>query len=279
MHTLNCKGRIILAKYPLIMGIINATPDSFYSRDLLSGTESIISNVQKMIEDGADIIDIGGQSTKPGSKRISEQEEIDRVLPLVTQLVARFPQIIISVDTFYSKVAKAAVDAGALIINDVSAGNIDKNMLSTVAALNVPYVCMHMKGTPENMQLNPEYDNILEEVLQFFEQKLQACKSAGIEDVIIDPGFGFGKTVEQNFTLLRNLSVLSLTGKPILVGLSRKSMINKTLGITANDALNGTSVLNTLALQNGASILRVHDVLEAKQAITLFDAYKKAPLK
>ena len=199
------------------------------------------------------------------------------VLPVIEAIHQKDPSMIISVDTFYSSVAAAACKAGASMVNDISAGTIDRDMLSTVAGLHLPYVCMHLKGLPGTMQAEPRYDDVVQEVLDFFIQRLEACRAAGITDMIIDPGFGFGKTIEHNFTLLKNLSVFRMLGKPLLAGLSRKSTVYKTLGITATEALNGTSVLNTLALHNGASILRVHDVKEAKEVVTLFNAYKKAP--
>jgi dihydropteroate synthase len=260
----------------LVMGIINATPDSFYEGHLNKGLDEIVLLAEKMIADGADILDIGGQSTRPGSKRITEEEELERVLLIIKAIHKKNPEIIISVDTFYSDVAKAAVDAGASIINDISAGSIDDKMITTVASLKVPYICMHMKGTPDTMQQEPHYNDLIKEVLDFFIKKTDECKQAGITDVIIDPGFGFGKTIQHNFKLLKHLNVFSILEKPILAGVSRKSTIYKTLGVTANDALNGTTVLNTIALMNGVSLLRVHDVKEAKEAIKLFEAYKKA---
>ena len=279
MFTINCKGKIMRLDDPLVMGIINVTPDSFYKGHLNSGIDEITALAEKMIKDGVDIIDIGGQSTRPGSSPITAAEELQRVLPVIEAIHKNDPGIIISIDTYYSAVAKAAVGAGVSMVNDISGGNIDRDMLSTVAALNIPYVCMHMKGIPGTMQQEPRYDNVVTEVLDFFISKLEQCRVAGITDIIIDPGFGFGKTIEHNFSLLKNISLFSITGKPVLAGLSRKSSIYKTLGSTAAEALNGTTVLNTMALLNGASILRVHDVKEAKEAVTLFNAYKKAPQK
>ena len=277
MFTINCKGKILSLDTPLVMGIINVTPDSFYQGHLHSGDGAMVALAEEMVKDGADIIDIGGQSTRPGSTAITVDEELQRVLPVIEAIHKNNPGAIISIDTFYSAVAVAAVTAGASIVNDISGGNTDPAMLDTVAALKVPYVCMHMKGTPANMQHQPHYDNVVTEVLDFFISKLEQCSNAGITDVIIDPGFGFGKTIEHNFSLLKNLSLFAITGKPVLAGLSRKSTVYKTLGTTAADALNGTTVLNTMALLNGTSILRVHDVKEAKEAVTLFNAYKKAP--
>lgn len=274
MFTLNCKGKLLEMNSPIIMGIINATPDSFYTGN---SKEDFLGLAKKMIADGATILDIGGQSTRPGSIRISEQEEMDRVLPVIEKIHINHPEIFISIDTYQSKVAIAAVQAGASLVNDISSGNMDDQMIETVAGLKVPYICMHMQGTPDNMQKNPQYNNIVKEVLDFFIEKIDACKKAGIHDIIIDPGFGFGKTIEHNFQILKHVAVFNILDKPLLAGLSRKSTIYKTLNTSAEEALNGTTVLNTMALLNGASILRVHDVKEAAETITLFNAYKKAP--
>ena len=276
MFTLNCKGKLLTIEQPLVMGIINATPDSFYKGDLNAGLQKIVEKAGKMIMEGADIIDIGGQSTRPGSIRISASEEIQRVIPVINSIVANYPQIILSIDTYHSQVAEAAIKAGASIVNDISAGSLDPEMINCVSSLNVPYICMHMKGTPENMQNNPTSEDLVKEVLDFFINKIDQCKRAGIKDLVIDPGFGFGKTIHQNFILLKQLSVFKILDQPILAGLSRKSMIYKTLGIDVSQALNGSAVLNTIALQQGASILRVHDVKEAKEAITLFTSFDKA---
>ena len=275
MFTLNCKGRLLVVDKPLVMGIINATPDSFFDGSRSVGVDNILHVAEKMLEEGADIIDIGGQSTRPGSEMVPADEEIKRVIPAIEVIAKKNPSAFISIDTFYSKVAKAAVDAGACIVNDISAGSLDNDMIKTVAALKVPYILMHMKGTPQTMQQQAVYEDLVREVLDFFIAKTHELKQAGLQDVIIDPGFGFAKTIEQNFALLRDLSVFKMLDKPILAGLSRKSTVYKTLGVTANEALNGTTVLNTIALQNGASILRVHDVKEAKEAVTLFSAVYK----
>ena len=276
MFTLNCKGKLITTDIPLVMGIINATPDSFYQGDLNKGMDGILALAKKMIDDGATILDIGGQSTKPGSESISAEKEIERVVPVIKMIHDYFPNAILSIDTYQSTVAIEAVNAGASIVNDISAGELDKEMIKTVADLRVPYICMHMRGTPNNMQQFAAYENILKEVLDYFVLKLQECRDRGIKDVIIDPGFGFAKTPAHNFTSLKNLSMFNLLDCPLLVGLSRKSTIYKTLGITAAEALNGTTVLNTLALNNGANILRVHDVKEAVEAIRLMESYKIA---
>lgn len=275
MFTLNCKGKLLTIEQPLVMGIINATPDSFYKGDLPAGLEEIVVQVGKMTSEGASIIDIGGQSTRPGSERISASEEIQRVIPVIDSILTTYPQTIISIDTYHSEVALAAIKAGASIVNDISAGSLDPEMIDCVSSLKVPYICMHMKGSPEHMQNNPTYDDLIKEVLDFFIDKIEQCKKAGIKDIIIDPGFGFGKTIQQNFILLKQLSVFKMLDKPILTGLSRKSMVYKTLDVDVTAALNGSTVLHTIALQQGASILRVHDVKEAMQAVTLFTAFDK----
>jgi dihydropteroate synthase len=277
MKRINCKGKLLSLDEPVVMGIINATPDSFYEGHLKLNTAEIVTLAGNMIQEGAAILDIGGLSTRPGSKPVSIQEETDRVLPVIEAIHHAYPEAVLSIDTYHSSVAKPAVIAGAGIINDISGGNLDNDMLQTAAILNVTYICMHMQGTPATMQQEPFYENVVREVLDFFIAKTEACTKIGIKDVIIDPGFGFGKTIEHNFQILKQLSVLSITNKPVLAGLSRKSSIYKTLGTTAAAALNGTTVLNTMALMNGASILRVHDVKEAVETIKLFNAYKKAP--
>lgn len=275
MFTLNCKGKLISLQTPLVMGIINATPDSFYEGHLHGGTEGILDIAAAMLTAGAGILDIGGQSTRPGSSRIDSEEEMQRVLPVITAIHQRFPEALISIDTYYSKVAAAAVAAGACMVNDISAGNMDEAMIPVVASLQVPYICMHMKGKPQTMQQQPHYDDVVKEVLDFFIYKIDECKRAGIKDIIIDPGFGFGKTIPHNFQLLSNLAVFKILERPILAGISRKGTIYKTLNIDVTEALNGTTVLNTLALHNGANILRVHDVKEAKEVVLLMQEYKK----
>ena len=260
---------------PLVMGVINATPDSFYSDSRFTGLDEVIQIAEKMLDQGADILDIGGQSTRPGSAQITADEEMERVIPPLAAIAKKFPNVFISIDSYYSKVVRAAIDAGASIVNDISVGSIDDKMIRTVADLRVPYILMHMKGTPQTMQQNAVYENVTREVLDFFIARTNELKQAGIIDVIIDPGFGFAKTIDQNFELLKNLSVFKMLGKPILLGVSRKSTIYKTIGKTADEALNGTTVLNTIGLMNGASILRVHDVKEANEAVTLFSAMNK----
>ncbi|MBS1513136.1 MAG: dihydropteroate synthase [Bacteroidetes bacterium] len=274
MFTLNCRGKLLVLDEPVVMGIINATPDSFYKGNM---GEDMLLMAEKMIADGAAIVDIGGQSTRPGSIRIHADEEISRVVPIIETIHQAFPETIIAIDTYSSKVAIAAVEAGASIINDISSGDMDELMLTTVASLRMPYICMHMQGTPGTMQENPQYENVTRDVLDYCIAKLEQCRLAGIHDVIIDPGFGFGKSITHNFSLLKQLDVFQILKRPILAGLSRKSTIYKTLGTTAEHALNGTTTLNTIALMKGATILRVHDVKEAVEAITLFNAYKKAP--
>ena len=272
MFTLNCKGRLLVADKPLVMGIINATPDSFYAGSRQNTVDGILQQAEAMLQQGADILDIGGQSSRPGSMPIGEDEELNRVVDGIVAIHDRFPDAFISIDTYYSRVAKEAVAAGACIVNDISAGSMDENMFATVASLRVPYVLMHMLGTPQTMQQSPHYENVTKDVLDFFIAKIDLLKKEGISDIIIDPGFGFGKTIAHNFELLRQLSVFKLIDHPLLLGISRKSTIYKTLGITAEEALNGTTVLNTIGLMNGANILRVHDVKEAREAIQLVEA-------
>jgi dihydropteroate synthase len=276
MFTLNCKGKLILIEKPLVMGILNINNDSFYTGSRFQNLDAIGIKAEQMMEEGADIMDIGGQSTRPGSERISAEEEMQRVIPVIEMLSKKIGKVLLSIDTYHASVAEAAVHAGASIVNDISAGEMDKNMIDTVASLGVPYICMHMKGIPETMHLDIHYENIITEVLDFFIKKINECRLAGIKDVIIDPGFGFGKTVQHNLILIKNLSVFKMIRKPIMAGLSRKSTIYKTLHTTAEDSLNGSTVLNTIALQNGAVILRVHDVKEAKEAAILVQAYGKA---
>lgn len=276
MFTINCRGKLIEFVKPAVMGIINATPDSFYEASRVSGKEHILEQATAMIAAGADMIDIGGQSTRPGSEPVTAEQEMERVLPGIEAIRNRFPEAVISIDTFYSSVAEAAVNAGASMVNDISGGILDERMISTVASLKVPYICMHMKGTPQNMNQLAQYNDVTREVIDFFSGQINSCRKAGIHDIIIDPGFGFAKNADHNFRLLADLHALKMTGCPILIGISRKSMIYKTLGIDAREALNGTTALHMLALNNGADILRVHDVKEACEVVTLFEAYKKA---
>ncbi|MFN4284692.1 MAG: dihydropteroate synthase [Lacibacter sp.] len=276
MFTLNCKGRLFMLETPAVMGIINCTPDSFYAGSRVTTTGQLLQQAEAMLAAGARILDIGGQSTRPGSEKVDAVTEANRVVPFIARVKETFPDAFVSVDTFYASVARAAVEAGADMVNDISAGTLDAQMLPTVAALRVPYIAMHMKGTPQTMQQQAQYNDVVTEVLQWLLQKIQQCREAGIVDVIVDPGFGFAKTAAHNFRLLRELKAFSMLGCPVLAGLSRKSTIYKTLGCTADEALNGTTVLNTVALLNGASLLRVHDVKEAVEAVQLVEAVKNA---
>lgn len=267
--TLQSKGRLLDLSKPVIMGILNATPDSFYNKGRESGIDELLRNADKMQEEGATILDIGGASTKPGAAIISTEEELGRIIPVISSIHKHFPDIWLSIDTYNASVAKEAVLAGASIINDVSSGRFDKEMLRTVASLKVPYIAMHMQGTPETMQKDPQYADVVQEVRNYLKDISTQCTEQGIVDIIIDPGFGFGKTVEHNFALLNSLHTFRILGKPILAGLSRKSMICKALKVNPENALNGTTALNMVALLQGASILRVHDVKEAKEVIKL----------
>jgi dihydropteroate synthase len=269
MFTLNCQGKLQVIKKPMIMGIINATTDSFYEGSRFTEKESQLRQAEKMISEGADILDIGGQSTRPGSTRVGAGAELDRVGSAIESIHAHFPEVLISVDTYYAKVAEESLLRGASMVNDISAGSLDEEMLPLVARFRVPYLCMHMKGTPLTMQQDAVYENVVKDLLDFFVLKVAECRNAGITDIFIDPGFGFGKTREHNFELLKNLSVFKILDCPIAIGISRKSSIYKTLGSSAALALNGTTVLNTIGLLNGADLLRVHDVREAREAVTL----------
>ena len=268
---INCKGQLIDLSSPKVMGILNVTPDSFYDGGENDNEQIILDKVQKMINDGATFIDIGAYSSKPNAEFVTEEEELDRILPIVKLLVKIFPTIIISIDTFRSKVAKASIEAGASIINDISAGELDESMMQTAAALKVPYIMMHMRGTPKTMQSLTDYQDIIKEMLFYFSEKVSKARSLGISDLIIDPGFGFAKTLEQNFEVMDRLELFQMLDLPLLSGVSRKSMIYKTLGNNPSEALNGTTVLNTISLMKGASILRVHDVKEAVEAVKLFE--------
>ncbi len=274
MFILNCKGRLLKIDKPVVMGIINTTPDSFYKESRMEAIDDALQQAETMLTEGATFLDVGGQSTAPSSIKISSEEEAHRVLPIIEAIHKQFPQSYISIDTFYTDLAKQSVAAGACLVNDISGGTMDDAMLITVASLQVPYVLMHMKGTPQTMQQHAVYEDITKEVLHYFIQKTEACQVAGIHDVIIDPGFGFAKKIAHNFQLLNDLDVLQMLRKPILAGLSRKSTIYKTLKTTAGKALNGTTVLNTVALLKGANILRVHDVKEAMEAIELIEQMK-----
>ncbi|HTH57317.1 MAG TPA: dihydropteroate synthase [Cyclobacteriaceae bacterium] len=272
--TLNVGGRLVDLSVPKVMGVLNVTPDSFYDGKRYADEKSALDHAEKMLTEGADFIDVGGYSTRPGATAISVEEELNRVLPVIRAVVRKFPNAVVSIDTFRATIAKQAVDAGATMINDVSGGSLDDQMFSTVASLKVPYVLMHMRGDPQTMTRETQYDHLVKDITDFFHTKLFLLHGLGVKDVIVDPGFGFAKTVEQNFELLRKLDHFQLLEKPILAGLSRKSMIWRTLETTPENALNGTTTLNTIALQKGASILRVHDVREAKECIRLTQKYK-----
>ena len=270
--TINCKGRLIDLKKPKVMGILNVTPDSFYDGGKYKDEVSILKQAKKILDEGASFVDLGAYSSRPGATDISEEEELRRILPIVDLLTNAFPDICLSIDTFRSKVARRCLEKGAAMINDISAGNLDLNMMQIISDFKVPYIMMHMNGTPQNMAKQTNYNKLIEDVLYYLSEKVALAKSYGINDIIIDPGFGFAKTPSQSFYLLQNLNLFKTFGLPILVGLSRKSMIYKTLGIDANQALNGTTALNTLALTKGANILRVHDVKEAVECIELMQA-------
>lgn len=275
MSTINCKGTLIDLSTPKVMGILNLTPDSFFDGGILKSEHAIITKVAKMLDEGATFIDVGGYSSRPGADFVSEEEELNRVVPVVDVLLKNFPTILISVDTFRSEVAKNAILHGAALINDISAGLLDEQMLPTVASLQVPYIMMHMKGTPQTMQALAHYDNLIKEVNFYFSERIAAARSLGINDVIIDPGFGFAKTLSHNYELVQKLELLQFHELPILAGISRKSMIYKTLETTPEKALNGTTFLHAFCLQKGASILRVHDVAEAVECVKLMEHFKE----
>jgi len=268
--TLNLGGKAFALDRPQVMGILNVTPDSFYDGGRYTGAGQLEAHAGQMLANGAAILDVGGHSTRPGAHQVPEGEEIARVVGAIKTIIKAYPAAVISVDTFRASVAQAAVAEGALLVNDVSGGQLDPNMFSTVAQLQVPYVMMHMRGTPATMKSLTAYDDLMAEVLSFFGSRLAQLRALGVADVLIDPGFGFAKNVQQNFAMLRHMAYFKLLECPLLVGLSRKSMIYKTLAVTAQEALNGTTALHMLALQNGANILRVHDVKEAMQAIELY---------
>jgi len=272
--TIKLKESLLDLSSPMIMGILNVTPDSFYDGGFYDNQKKVLNQVEKMINDGASIIDIGGYSSRPGADNISPEVELARVLPIVKLIKERFSKILISIDTFRSEVAKESVENGADIINDISGGSLDSKMFETVAKLNVPYIIMHMRGNPSNMMDKTDYENIIEEMENYFSKKIELAKSFGINDIIIDPGFGFAKTTKQNFDILKNLTSLKKLDKPLLVGVSRKSMIYKTLNLSPIDSLNGSTVLHTISLLKGANIIRVHDVKEANECIRLVNELK-----
>lgn len=269
--TINCKGNLIDLSAPKVMGILNITPDSFFDGGSYKNEKDILTKTEKMLSEGATFIDVGAYSSRPGAIHVSEEEELKRILPVIKLLVKEFNDIIISVDTFRSKVAEQTINEGAAIINDISGGEMDENMFNTIAELQVPYIIMHMQGTPQNMQLNPQYENVITEITSFFSEQLFKLKELKVNDVIIDVGFGFGKTIEHNFELLKKLDFFKRLDVPILTGVSRKSMLYKTLNITPKEALNATTVANTIALLNGTNILRVHDVKEAVETVKIVE--------
>ena len=269
--TINCKGQLIDLSTPKIMGILNVTPNSFYDGGKFTLSENGLLQVGKMLEEGATFIDIGAYSSKPNAEFVSEEEELSRILPVVQSVLKQFPDALLSIDTFRSEIAAVCIENGAAIINDISAGNLDEKMMDVVAKYNVPYIMMHMRGTPQTMQSHTNYENIVKEILFYFSEKVSKARSLGINDLIIDPGFGFAKTLEQNYEVLQNLELFQMLDLPILAGISRKSMVYKPIGVTANEALNGTTVLNTIALSKWANILRVHDVKEALECAKLFE--------
>ena len=269
-NLINCKGRLLDLSQPKIMGILNVTPDSFYDGGQYNEVDNALFQVEKMLEEGADIIDVGGMSSRPGAEVISTDEELQRVVPIVEKISQKFPESIISIDTIKAKVAKDAIEAGGHIVNDISAGQFDSRFYQTVADLGVPYVLMHMNGSPKTMQVNPNYDNVVTDITDFFIQEVGILRGLGVKDIILDVGFGFGKTIEHNYQLLKQLGDFQIFDLPMMIGISRKSMIYKYLNIEAKDALNGTSVLHLAALQNGGNILRVHDVKAAKEVIQLW---------
>jgi len=272
-YTINCQGTLIDLSTPIVMGILNVTTDSFYDGGTFVDEKSIVNQVGKMLDEGATIIDVGAASSRPGSDIIPEDIEIERIKKSTGWIKKQFPETVISIDTWRSSVAKVGLDEGASLVNDISGGDLDAKMFDTIAKFKVPYVIMHMQGTPQNMQINPTYGNVVQEVLLNLRSKIQQLRLLGINDIIIDPGFGFGKNLEHNYALLQQLSLLQMLDCPVLVGLSRKSMANKVLGTKANEALNGTTVLNTIALLNGANVLRVHDVKEAVEAIKIVQQF------
>ena len=276
-NEITCKGKKIHLSTPKIMGILNLTPDSFYTKSRQTIKSSLIA-CEKMLNDGAEFVDVGGYSTRPGASEVSTEEEINRTIPVIEAISNEFPELAISIDTFRSAVAEIALDAGASMINDISGGELDAEMFNLVASRNVPFILTHMQGTPQNMQTNPTYSSVATEVRSSLEQRLCTLNSMGATNVVVDPGFGFGKTLDQNYELLAHFDKLKKLDVPLLAGVSRKSMIYKLLDTTAEKALNGTTTLHTLLLEKGASILRVHDVKEAAQCITLWSAYSRMDL-
>ncbi len=269
--TINCKGQLIDFTKPKVMGILNLTPNSFYDGGKYNNEDAIITQVNKMLAEGATFIDIGAYSSKPNAEFVTVEEELARIVPVVELLVQEFPQILISIDTFRSKVAETCIQKGAALINDISAGQLDDSMLAVIAQYNVPYIMMHMRGTPQTMQTLTQYNDLVKEILFYFSERIASARSLGVNDLIVDPGFGFAKTLEQNYELLHKMELFQQLDLPILAGISRKSMIYKALNCSASESLNGTTTLNTVSLIKGANILRVHDVKEAVECVTLFN--------
>ncbi len=268
--SLNISGKVISLETPAVMGILNITPDSFYEKSRHHAIKDVLQESEKMISEGALILDIGGYSSRPGADEVSELEEIERVRPVIETISSEIPEAIISVDTFRSEVASVALNSGAHIVNDISGGQLDASMFDLIASWNCPYILMHMKGTPQSMMGLTDYDDLLKDVVTYFSDRVHQLRSKGVKDIVIDPGFGFSKNLEQNYQLLKNLEYLQVLDLPILAGISRKSMIYKKLGITSQEALNGTTVLNSFSLMKGASLLRVHDVKEAVETVKLY---------
>lgn len=271
---INCKGRLIDLSQPKIMGILNVTPDSFFDGGKYKDESQLLQQAEKMLAEGADFIDIGAYSSKPNAEFVPEGEEHTRIVPIIEIVLKHFPDTLISVDTFRAAVAKACAESGAVIVNDISAGMLDDKMLETIGQLKVPYIMMHMRGTPQTMVKLTKYDDIVKEMLFYFSERIATARSFGINDIIIDPGFGFAKTLDQNYEVLSKMELFQMTGLPILAGISRKSMIYKLLGTTPQEALNGTTALNIIGLTKGANILRVHDVKEAKEVLKIFENLK-----
>ena len=272
--TINCKGKLIDLSTPKVMGILNITPDSFYDGGMYKDDAVILNQIEKMLSEGATFIDIGAYSSRPNAEHVSEDDELKRIMPIVELILKELPESLLSIDTFRSTVASKCINSGACMINDISAGYLDKRMLQTIADLHVPYIMMHMRGTPQTMQQQTNYNNLVKDIIFYFSERIATARSLGIVDIIIDPGFGFSKTLEQNFEILNKLELFTMIEKPLLVGVSRKSFIYKTLKTSAEEALNGTTILNSISLFKGADILRVHDVKEAVECVILLQNLK-----
>jgi len=274
MKTINCKGNLINLEIPKVMGILNLTPDSFFDGGRYNSKKNAILQTERMLKEGADFIDIGAYSSRPGATDIPETEELKRILPVIRSILNEFPEVLISIDTFRSEIARQCIEAGACMINDISGGNLDQEMFKTVAELQVPYILMHMPGTPQNMQKMTTYEDVTKDLIYYFSKKVSQLRDLGLNDLILDVGFGFGKTLDQNYELLKKLDLFKTLDLPLLAGLSRKSMLYKLLNISPEEALNATSIVNTMALMKGANILRVHDVKQAAEGIKIFQKIK-----